>query len=99
MYEAVCAFANSEGGLLVIGIGDAKAMKPGDKPHSRLFGIEENPEGFDDFRRELLHRFTLAITKLHWMRLPCTLHNGQPGHVVMLRVEKSGQVHSAFHSQ
>lgn len=32
IYEAVCAFANSEGGLLVIGIGDAKAMKPGDKP-------------------------------------------------------------------
>ena len=94
MYEAVCAFANSEGGLLVIGIGDAKAMKPGDKPHSRLFGIEENPEGFDDFRRELLHRFTPAITKLHWIRLPCTLHNGQPGHVVLLRVEKSDQIHS-----
>ena len=94
MYEAVCAFANSEGGLLVIGIGDAKAMKPGDKPQSRLFGIEENPEGFDDFRRELLHRFTPAITKLHWIRLPCTLHNGQPGHVVLLRVEKSDQIHS-----
>lgn len=90
----MCAFANSEGGLLVIGIGDAKAMKPGDKPQSRLFGIEENPEGFDDFRRELLNRFTPAITKLHWLRLPCTLHNGQPGHVVMLRVEKSDQVHS-----
>lgn len=94
MYEAVCAFANTEGGLLVIGIGDAKAMKPGDKPQSRLFGIEENPEGFDDFRRELLNRFTPPITKLHWMRLPCTLHNGQPGHVVLLRVEKSEQVHS-----
>jgi ATP-dependent DNA helicase RecG len=94
MYEAVCAFANSEGGLLVIGIGDAKAMKPGDKPQSRLFGIEENPEGFDDFRRELLNRFTPPITRLHWVRLPCTLHNGQPGHVVMLRVEKSDQVHS-----
>lgn len=94
MYEAVCAFANTEGGLLVIGIGDAKAMKPGDKPQSRLFGIEENPEGFDDFRRELLNRFTPPITKLHWMRLPCTLHNGQPGHVVLLRVDKSEQVHS-----
>lgn len=94
MYEAVCAFANSEGGLLVIGIGDAKVMKPGDKPQSRLFGIEENPEGFDDFRRELLNRFTPPITRLHWVRLPCTLHNGQPGHVVMLRVEKSDQVHS-----
>ena len=94
MYEAICAFANTEGGLLVIGIGDAKAMKPGDKPQSRLFGIEENPEGFDNFRTELLTRFTPAITKLHWMRLPCTLHNGQPGHVVLLRVEKSDQVHS-----
>ncbi len=94
MYEAVCAYANTEGGLLVIGIGDAKAMKQGDKPQSRLFGIEENPEGFDDFRRELLNRFTPPITKLHWMRLPCTLHNGQPGHVVLLRVEKSEQVHS-----
>lgn len=94
MYEAVCAFANTEGGLLVIGIGDAKTMKPGDKPRSRLFGIEENPEGFDDFRRELLNRFTPPIAKLHWMRLPCTLYNGQPGHVVLLRVEKSDQVHS-----
>lgn len=94
MYEAVCAFANTEGGFLAIGIGDAKAMKPGDKPQSRLFGIEENPEGFDDFRRELLNRFTPPITKLHWKRLPCTLHNGQPGHIVLLQIEKSDQVHS-----
>lgn len=94
MYEAICAFANTDGGLLVIGVGDAKAVKPGDKPQSRLFGIEENPEGFDDFRRELLNRFIPAITKLHWMRLPCTLHNGQQGHVVVLVVEKSEQVHS-----
>jgi ATP-dependent DNA helicase RecG len=94
MYEAVCAFANADGGLLAIGIGDSKALKPGDKPPSRLFGIEENPEGFDDFRRELLTRFTPPITKLHWIRVPCTLNNGQPGHVALLRVEKSDQVHS-----
>ena len=50
MYEAICAFANTDGGLLVIGIGDAKALKPDDKPQSRLFGIEENAEGFDNFR-------------------------------------------------
>ena len=94
MYEAICAFANTDGGLLVIGIGDAKALKPGDKPQSRLFGIEENPEGFDNFRAELLTRFTPAITKLHWLRVPCTLRDGQPGQVVLLRVEKSEQVHS-----
>jgi ATP-dependent DNA helicase RecG len=41
MYEAMCAFANTKDGLLVIGIGDAKAIKPSDKSQSRLFGIEE----------------------------------------------------------
>ena len=96
MIETVCAFANSEGGLLVIGIGDAKDLKPGAKPHSRLYGIEENPEAFDDFRRQVMARFSPAIERLHWLRLPCTLRDGPPGHVVMLRVEKSDQVHSVI---
>jgi ATP-dependent DNA helicase RecG len=94
MIETVCAFANSDGGLLVIGIGDAKDLKPGAKPESRLFGIEENPEAFDDFRRQLMSRFAPPISRVHWLRVPCTLYTGQPGHVVMLRVEKSEQVHS-----
>jgi len=92
--EAVCAFSNSEGGLMVIGIGDEKALKSGDKPESRLFGIEENAEAFDDFRRELIKAFTPAITRLQWWRLPCTLHDGKPGHIVLLYVEKSDKVHS-----
>lgn len=94
LYETLCAFANTDGGVLALGIGDAKAVRPGDKPASRLFGIEENPEGFDDFRRDLLTRFTPALGDLHWLRLPCTLASGQPGHVVLLRVQKSAQVHS-----
>lgn len=94
MIETVCAFANSEGGLLVIGVGDAKDLKPGAKPASRLFGIEENPEAFDDFRRQAMNRFSPPIERLHWLRLPCTLHDGKPGHIVMLRVEKSDFVHS-----
>lgn len=92
--ETICAFANSEGGLLVIGVGDANALKPDAKPQSRLFGIEENPEAFDDLRRQVMARFAPAVERLHWLRLPCTLHDGKPGHVVLLRVEKSEQVHS-----
>lgn len=92
--ETVCAFANSEGGLLALGVGDAKDLKAGDKPHSRLWGVEENPEAFDDLRRLLMQRFTPALTRVHWLRLPCTLRDGQPGHVVLLRVEKSDQVHT-----
>ena len=92
--ETVCAFANSEGGLLALGVGDAKDLKAGDKPQSRLWGVEENPEAFDDLRRLLLQRFTPALTRVHWLRLPCILRDGQAGHVVVLRVEKSDQVHS-----
>lgn len=98
MIETVCAFANGEGGLLVIGVGDAKDMKPGDKPESRLFGVEENPEAFDDFRRQMLARFTPPIDRLHWLRLPCTLRDGTAGHIVLLRVDKSAQVHSIVNS-
>jgi ATP-dependent DNA helicase RecG len=92
--ETVCAFANSEGGLLVLGVGDEKALAANAKPESRLFGIEENVEGFDDFRRELMKAFAPAITQLHWTRLSCTLQDGRVGHIVMLRVDKSEQVHS-----
>ncbi len=70
MIETVCAFANSEGGLLAIGVEDAKQMKPGAKAESRWFGIEENAEAFDDFRRQVMARFSPAIDRLHWMRLP-----------------------------
>ncbi len=96
MIETVCAFANSEGGLLAIGVEDAKQMKPGTKPESRLFGIEENAEAFDDFRRQVMARFSPAIERLHWMRLPCTLRDGSAGHVVLLRVEKSERVHTVI---
>ena len=96
MIETVCAFANSEGGLLAIGVEDAKQMKPGAKPESRWFGIEENAEAFDDFRRQVMARFSPALERLHWMRLPCTLRDGSAGHVVLLRVEKSDGVHTVI---
>ena len=67
MIETVCAFANSEGGLLVIGVGDSKGLKPGAKTQARLFGIEENPEAFDDFRCQVMKRFVPPIERLHWL--------------------------------
>ncbi len=96
MIEAVCAFANSEGGLLAIGVEDAKQMNPVAMPESRLFGIEENAEAFDDFRRWVMARFSPAIDRLRWMRLPCTLRDGSAGHGVLLRVEKSAKVHTVI---
>lgn len=94
MLETICAFANSEGGWLVVGVGDPKDSKPGDKPQQRLWGVQENPEAFDELQRKCRTHFNPPITTLSFYRLPCTLRDGGAGHVALLRVGKSERVHS-----
>ena len=94
MLETICAFANSEGGLLVVGIGDPKDAKPGDKPQQRLWGVQENPEALDELQRKCRTHFNPPIGTLSFYRLPCTLRDGSSGHVALVRVGKSEHVHS-----
>ena len=42
--EAICAFANTEGGILALGVADEKQ----EKGIARFYGIKENPEALDD---------------------------------------------------
>ena len=92
--ETICAFANTEGGSLVLGIADVKEFQ-GD---ARLFGIEENPEAVDELQRLVSVKFQPAITSITMRRLSCALHNGsakgQRGHLILLTVPRSTQVHS-----
>ncbi len=94
MLETLCAFANTEGGLLVVGIGDPKEQKPGDKPLQRLWGLQENPEAFDDLQRKCRTQFNPPIDTIGFFRLSCTLRDGAAGHVALVRVGKSEHVHS-----
>lgn len=41
-----------------------------------------------------MYRLIPPLASLTWEWLPCTLRDGQPGHVVALRVDKSSKVHS-----
>ncbi len=50
--ETIAAFANTEGGHLVLGMEDFKKAQGDD----RLFGIQENPEAVDELRRKIEHR-------------------------------------------
>jgi ATP-dependent DNA helicase RecG len=88
--ETLCAFANTDGGVLALGIEDpAKA-----KGAQRVYGVQENPEAIDELQRKVRTQFKPSIDGIRFMRLTCTLHNGQVGHVVLVQVGKSANVHS-----
>jgi ATP-dependent DNA helicase RecG len=92
--ETVCAFANADGGLLVLGLADLKEFKG----VARLFGVEENAEAVDELNRKLRTEFLPPLGGVQVLRLPTALHNGpaagQRGHLLVMQVLRSAQVHS-----
>ena len=92
--DTICAFANSEGGSLVLGIADLKEFQG----NARMFGIEENPEAVDELQSLVLTKFQPAISNITMRRLICTLHNGSAagtqGHLILVTVPRSTKVHS-----
>jgi len=87
--ETVCAFANSEGGVVVLGVADLKEFQGND----RLFGVEENPEAVDELQRALVNSFDPAVRGIRMERVYCKLYNGaakgQDGCIILLKVERS----------
>jgi ATP-dependent DNA helicase RecG len=94
MLETICAFANSEGGMLAIGIGDPKELRAGDKAVGRLWGIQENPEAFDELQRKVRSHFNPPLDDVKFWRIECLLRDGTTGAIAVVRVEKSARVHS-----
>lgn len=92
--ETIGAFANADGGLLVLGLADLKDHKG----NARLFGIEENGEAVDELVRKLRTEFLPPLSGLQLFRVPTRLHAGpaagQPGHLLVVQVPRSDQVHS-----
>lgn len=88
--STICAFANTEGGILALGVEDFDKAKSRD----RLFGIEENPEAVDELQRKVRTHFSPPIEDLQFQLLRVILRDGQPGRVVLVRVPQSATVHS-----
>ena len=91
LLETVIAFANSDGGMIAVGLEDPeKAAGP-----ERVFGLDENMLNWDELLRKLKSRITEAeqlpiTTNL----IACTLRDGSHGVVGILRIGKSSRIHS-----
>lgn len=93
--KTLSAFANTEGGMLFLGIEDENKAKGRD----RVYGIQENPESVDELKRLIGHRITPPLSLPHcgiptFREVGCTLRDGRKGSIVIVRTEKSNSVHS-----
>lgn len=92
--ETICAFANTAGGILILGIADEREFSG----KARLFGLEENPEAVDELLRKFRTEFHPPIDPIRTTRIPCVAHNGAAkgtlAHLLFVRIERSNAVHS-----
>jgi ATP-dependent DNA helicase RecG len=91
LLETVVAFANSDGGIIALGLDDPQKSRG----RNRVYGLQENLTNWDELLRKLRSRITEAeqLPASH-KEIPCTLRDGTIGTVGLLRVEKSSRVHS-----
>lgn len=90
LLETICAFANTEGGVLALGVADERQAAGA----ARFYGVQENPEALDELARKVRTQFHPPIENIRFVRLPCSLRDGSNGHLVLVQVLKSDKVHS-----
>ncbi len=88
--ETIVAFANSDGGFLLLGLEDTRKAKG----RARVYGVEENLMAVDELRRAVETRITPELPGVSWRRIRCTLQDRPPGSIIVVTVPKGLAVHS-----
>jgi predicted HTH transcriptional regulator len=79
--ESIVAMTNTDGGIIILGIDDPQKSKL--KGINRVFGIEENPEKYDEIGREI-RRITPPISSI-WPPLQLMVSDNKT--IVILSIE------------
>src|SRR5581483_4223150 len=88
--ETICAFANSNGGTLILGLADPSLGSGAD----RICGTEENPEAVDELRRKIGTQFDPAGVPVRYEQVAIVRSDGSRVHLLTVQVERSEHVHS-----
>ncbi|MFA5742746.1 MAG: RNA-binding domain-containing protein [Candidatus Paceibacterota bacterium] len=90
LLETVVAFANTEGGYIVVGLEDQSKTK-GSK---RLLGISENPDNISEFLKLIEKEIEPPLNLWEKFELDITNVLGQPDKLFVVDVKKGNDVHS-----
>lgn len=88
--QTVCAFANTHGGWLMLGVEDFDKASGRD----RLYGIQENPEALDELLRKMRTQFSPPIAGIQPWFLLTELRDGKSDQLIVIQVPPSDKVHS-----
>ena len=81
--ESIVALANTDGGIIVVGVDDPQKTRL--KRFDRIYGIEEDPEKFDEIGRNI-QRISPPISNI-WPPLIIECDNGKK--VALINIPKA----------
>lgn len=87
--ETIVAFANTDGGVLALGIDDIAKSTGRD----RVYGVQEHASNVDELERLVTTKVTPRLDAA-FLEIGCTLSDGSRGSIVVVYVEKGPDVHS-----
>ncbi len=91
LLESLCAFANGDGGFLVIGFEDEKKAQDSD----RLIGISENPDNVSEFLKLLKSEFDPPLQHVvSSFEEEIENKQGKGDKLLIIRAQKSNDIHS-----